>query len=275
VCGAEPISPAVLEQFSARFASCGFRADAMVPAYGMAEASLCVAMPSPGDPLRVERVSRDALTRRREAVVPAAASDDEVTVVCDCGPAVEGTQIRIVSAEGDQLPDGHVGHIVVAGPSVMAGYHGPSEVTSLAVDGGWHWTGDLGYLRGGRLFVTGRVKDLIIIRGQNYPPTEFEWAAEEVPGVRSGRVVAFGVSERDSGTEQLYLVCEEPSDRDLDPEAMRRAVQAHVARRTGVWPAHVGLVPRNAIPRTTSGKIQRSLAKANYLERSTESEVAA
>jgi acyl-CoA synthetase (AMP-forming)/AMP-acid ligase II len=275
VCGAEPISPAVLERFSGRFASCGFRPDALLPAYGLAEASLCVAMHPPGDRFRVERVSREALTKRREAVVSPAASDDEVAVFCDCGPAVEGTRIRIVSPDGDPLPEGQVGQIVLAGPSIMAGYDGQPAVTGMAMRDGWYWTGDQGYLRDGRLVVTGRVKDLIIIRGQNYPPTEFEWAAEEVPGVRSGRVVAFGVSESGSGTEQLYLICEEPSDRDLDPEEMRRAVQACVARRTGVWPAHVGLVPRNAIPRTTSGKIQRGLAKANYLRRLNQSEVAA
>jgi acyl-CoA synthetase (AMP-forming)/AMP-acid ligase II len=263
MCGAEPISPAVLRQFAARFAVCGFRPEALVPCYGLAEASLCVAMHEPGEPLSVERLSRRALSLRHEAVP--SAQDEDATTVCDCGPPMEGTRLRIAGEGGDALPEGHVGHVLVAGPSVMAGYHDLPEGTGVALRDGWLWTGDLGYLRQGRLFVTGRTKDLIIIRGQNYPPSEFEWAAEEVPGVRPGRVVAFGVSDPDHGTDQLFVICEQPRDRDLDADALRRTIQAHVARRTGVWPTHVGLVPRNAIPRTTSGKVQRGLAKAHYL----------
>ncbi len=264
MCGAEPISAGVLRQFAARFAGCGFHPDALVPCYGLAEAALCVAMHRPGEPLRTERISRRALAHRREAI-PAAASDEDATIVCDCGLPVEGTHLRIATDDGSPLPEGRLGHVLVSGPSVMARYHALPEGTGVALRDGWLWTGDLGYLRDGRFFVTGRAKDLIIIRGQNYPPSEFEWAAEEIPGVRPGRVAAFGAPDPDRGTEQLYVICEQPRDRDLDAEGLRRAIQAHIARRTGVWPAHVGLVPRNAIPRTTSGKVQRSLAKARYL----------
>jgi acyl-CoA synthetase (AMP-forming)/AMP-acid ligase II len=139
-----------------------------------------------------------------------------------------------------------------------------AERTRDCLRDGWLLSGDLGYLRDGHLFVTGRRKELIVIRGHNYHPADFEWAAAEVPGVRSGKVVAFSAYSPEQATEQLYVVCERPQDAQWTDEALTEAIRAQVARRTGLLPV-VGLLPRNAIPKTTSGKLQRGKVKERYL----------
>ncbi len=175
-------------------------------------------------------------------------------------------KVRIADEQGRELPEGQVGHIWINGPSVTAGYYNLPEVNNEVIRDGWLNTGDLGYLRNGHLFVTGRDKDLIVIRGHNYQPTEFEWAATEVPGVASGRVVAFGVYDPAEATEQLYLVAERPRKMDVDEADFAETIKRHVGRHSGVLPAHVGLVPRNTILKTTSGKLQRARTKSLYLK---------
>jgi fatty-acyl-CoA synthase len=130
--------------------------------------------------------------------------------------------------------------------------------------GGWLNTGDLGYLRCGHLFITGRRKDLIVIRGHNFQPADFEQAAAEIARVTPSRVVAFGVYHPQEATEQLFLICERPSD--VEDAQLCETIRVHVALRTGIVPAHVGLVERNTLPRTTSGKLQRAKAKLIYCE---------
>ncbi len=134
---------------------------------------------------------------------------------------------------------------------------------------GWLDTGDLGYLRNGRLFVVGRAKELIIIRGHNYSPIDFERAAEAVAGAAAGRVVAVGIPNPAEGTEQLVLICEQPRDSGSADNVAewQRTIQIQVGKRTGILPAQVVVVPRNAIPRTTSGKLQRGLARKLVMER--------
>ncbi|MEZ4865655.1 MAG: fatty acyl-AMP ligase [Caldilineaceae bacterium] len=266
ICGGEPIDPAGLQGFAQRFAACGFVAQALAPAYGMAEAALCVTMVGPDEALQVETISRQALATEgiaRPLTDPASA---DATTICDCGAPVPGTQIRILDEAGQRLPDGQVGRIWVSGPAIMQGYVKLPKVNAQVLQDGWFDTGDLGYLREGRLFVTGRAKEVIIIRGHNYAPTDFEWAAEEVPEVTAGRAVAVGVADEATGTEQLVLLCEEPRNGKLKRAELARAIQLHVGRRTGILPAQVVLLPRNTIPRTTSGKLQRGLAKERLLQ---------
>jgi acyl-CoA synthetase (AMP-forming)/AMP-acid ligase II len=264
VCGAEPIDVAVLQRFAQRLHGCGLRPHALAPAYGMAEAGLCITMSTPDEPCIYESISRRAMATTGQAL-PVASADADAAHICDCGAPVEGTHIRIIADDGHLLPDGCIGRIWVAGPSIMSGYLNLPEVTAELLQDGWLDTGDLGYLRHGRLFVTGRAKELIIIRGQNYPPTDFEWAAEEVPGVTPGRVIAFGVPNRVEGTEEVVLLCEESRDSRFMDGELQRAIQTHVGKRIGILPAAVVLTPRNSIPRTSSGKPQRHLAKLQYL----------
>lgn len=262
VCGAEQIDVQVLHAFADHFGAYGLRRESLVPCYGLAEASLCAAMHPPGTPVRHERISRTQLAAERIAIDTQSA---DALLIADCGPPVSGMRLRIVDHTGAELPDGCVGDLWIQGPSITSGYYRLPAETSAALRDGWLDTGDQGYLRDGRLFITGRRKDVIIIRGQNYQPTDFEQAAAEIAELTPGRVVAFGVYEQQEATEQLVLLCEQRMD-SADEAGLRERVQRHVAVRTGVMPTHVVMVARNSIPKTTSGKLQRARAKQTFIE---------
>ena len=272
ICGGEQINTPDMKGFIQRFQAVGFSPNALVPAYGMAEAALCITMYSPGEPLHYETVDQWALAERALAIPVNADGTQPVTTLCDCGAPVVGTHLCIRNDAGAALADGQVGRIWVAGPSLLQEYlNQPAETAALLRDG-WLDTGDLGYLRNGRLFVVGRAKEVIIIRGHNYSPIDFERAAEEVAGVAAGRVVAVGIPTPAEGTEQLVLICEQPreiaaADKLAD---WQRTIQSHVGKRTGLFPAQVVAVPRNSIPRTTSGKLQRGLARKMVMARTGE-----
>ena len=272
ICGGEQINTPDMKGFIRRFQAVGFSPNALVPAYGMAEAALCITMYSPGEPLHYETVDQRALAERALAIPVNADGTQPVTTLCDCGAPVAGTHLCIRNDAGAALADGQVGRIWVAGPSLLREYFNqPAETAALLRDG-WLDTGDLGYLRNGRLFVVGRAKEVIIIRGHNYSPIDFERAAEEVAGVAAGRVVAVGIPTPAEGTEQLVLLCEQPREIATPDKlaAWQRTIQSHVGKRTGLFPAQVVAVPRNSIPRTTSGKLQRGLARKMVMARTGE-----
>jgi fatty-acyl-CoA synthase len=266
-CGAEPIDPQTLLHFQDQFARYGLRPNTVLPCYGLAEASLAVTFHPVGEPLKYDRLDRQALVGKGK-VVPVSFDVDSVHAaeVVSCGAPLEGTQLRIVNKKNEPLSELHVGRIHVSGPSVMSGYwHAPERTAEVLTDG-WLDTGDLGFLRDGNLYVTGREKDAVIIRGRCYTPTDFEWPAEEVRGVRKGAVVAFGVFDPQRGTELLHVVCETEI---MDAEGRRRLgaeVSAKVAQRSGLRPDVVHFVRRDSIPKTTSGKLQRAKTKQMYLE---------
>ena len=272
ICGGEQINTPDMKGFIQRFQAVGFSPNALVPAYGMAEAALCITMYSPGEPLHYETVDQRALAERAHAIPVNDDGTQPVTTLCDCGAPVAGTHLCIRNDAGAALADGQVGRIWVAGPSLLQEYlNQPAETAALLRDG-WLDTGDLGYLRNGRLFVVGRAKEVIIIRGHNYSPIDFERAAEEVAGVAAGRVVAVGIPTPAEGTEQLVLICEQPREIATADKlaAWQRTIQSHVGKRTGLFPAQVVAVPRNSIPRTTSGKLQRGLARKMVMARTGE-----
>lgn len=256
-CGAEPIHPATVRRFVDRFRAWGLPADALVPCYGLAEASLAVTVSRPRAPIAYDSVSRRALAEDGVAMdVPAGDGLD----IVDCGAPVPGTEVRILDENGAPCGPGLVGRVQFRGPSTTPGYFRMPEATAATREDGWWDTGDMGYLRDGRLRVTGRRKDLIIIRGANYLPTDFEIAAEQVPGVRPGGVVAVGRTDNDGMSEELHLIVES----SLAPEeydALARAVRAAVSKRTGVLAAGVRVVAPRSIPKTTSGKVQRAAAR--------------
>ena len=146
-----------------------------------------------------------ALSKSSRAIKIDEKANDPFKIVCDCGPVVQGTDLRIVDQSGNKLGDGEIGHILVRGPSIATYHHEFAAQSDTVAKDGWLRTGDLGYLRNTRLFVTGRSKDVVIVRGNNYDPVDFEQAAEEIPEVRKGRVVAFAVFSQDAGTEELIV----------------------------------------------------------------------
>jgi acyl-CoA synthetase (AMP-forming)/AMP-acid ligase II len=251
--GAEPICAKTLRAFERRFASCRFDPNAFLPCYGLAEATLAVTFHTPGTPVSI---------RQREQHLANGAFDESPTSrvreVVSCGISLPWTRVRVVDDQGNELLDRRVGNVQVKGPGVMRGYYKLHDLTSQVIHDGWLDTGDQGYLYRNQLFITGRRKDVIIIRGKCHPPQEIEWAAEEVEGIRPGGVAAFGMGDERQGTELLYVVCEARIKNEEERERLREEVNARVCRRTGLTPNYIYFVAPGTIPKTTSGKLQRS-----------------
>ncbi|HQY61398.1 MAG: fatty acyl-AMP ligase [Myxococcales bacterium] len=256
-CGAEPIQSRTLREFAAKLAPAGFDPKSFIPSYGMAEATLAVTFTPLGAGLRADRI--DPKAREREQAEPSDADDAHELV--NCGRPFPGHELAIVDADGKRLGDRQVGQIVTRGPSVCQGYYQEPELTQAAFQDGWLQTGDLGYLVDGELFVCGRLKDLIIVRGRNFYPNDLEWVVSELPGVRRGNVVAFSV-DGESGEE--LVICAEAFQSEAKglPEAIAQAVLAHFALNV----YKVVIVPQGTLPRTSSGKAQRRKTRQLFLE---------
>jgi fatty-acyl-CoA synthase len=255
-CGAEPINPKVLREFAERFARCGFHREALLPAYGMAESTLAITFHAGGTPIITDCVDPEELQRGH--AVPAAPGGSSLELVA-CGRPFSGHTINIVDEHGNSLPERAVGEIWVAGPSVTPGYFENPEATAAAWSDGFLHTGDLGYIADGLLYVCGRLKDLIIVRGANFYPQDIEWAVAELEGVRRDNVVAFSVMR--DGEETLIVSAEGNSS---DAAALRKAIAAKVAETTGLSVGHVAVVKVGSLPKTSSGKVQRRRTKALF-----------
>ncbi|MEY4577494.1 MAG: hypothetical protein RL701_2197, partial [Pseudomonadota bacterium] len=259
-CGAEPINAKVMADFATRFARCGFRREALLPAYGMAEATLAITFHPRDTPFIVDHVSVAAMQQGEATPVESnGAPDPNVLDVISCGLAFPEHELRIVDDEGRPLPERRVGQIVTRGPSVTHGYYENPAATAEGWRDGWLQTGDLGYLADGLLYVCGRMKDLIIIRGANYYPQDIEWAVAEIEGVRRDNVVAFSVVR--AGEESMVLAAEANSS---DAPALRKAIAAKVAETHGVTVGHVAVVRVGSLPKTSSGKVQRRRTKSLF-----------
>ncbi len=253
LCGAEPVAARVLRAFQDRFARWGFRAEALTPVYGLSEASLAVTFSEVSRPFTSRFYDRDLLADERVA------SEDPAGVeIVSVGRPLPDFEIRIVDANGEQKPEGEIGRLEVSGPSLMDGYFGQPRETARAIRDGWLDTGDLGFLASGELFLTGRSKDLIILRGRNHSPIEVEHALDDVEGVRTGCTLAASFVPDGGAGEELVVLAEamgnQPAGRyPVIAGEMARAVRA----ATGLDPQHVEVLPPGTLPRTSSGKIRR------------------
>jgi acyl-CoA synthetase (AMP-forming)/AMP-acid ligase II len=263
-CGAEPIQLATLDAFADRFSSVGFRPEAFMPCFGMAESTLAVTFHDLDERARAERLRMDRLSRDNVAELAEAIGDFETSQFVSCGKPFEGHAVAIRAEDGTFLPERQVGEIVIQGPSVMHGYYKDPDATAETIRDGWLHTGDKGYLSDGELYVCGRIKDMIIVAGKNYYPTDIEWAAGEVEGVRRGNVVAFGVGE--FGQAERVILAAEYRTRPSDPDTIIRNVKARVLEQIGVRVDEVLLLESGSIPKTTSGKLQRRKSKEMYMD---------
>jgi fatty-acyl-CoA synthase len=259
-CGAEPIRAATMRAFVDHFAPAGVRDTALLPCYGMAEATLAISYHPAGTPLRVERVDPELL-RTRQRVAPAPAGSEPVEIV-SCGRVLGGHQIRIVDGDRRVLPPREIGEIEVRGPSIAAGYFQDEPATQATFCDGWLRTGDLGFVADGDLFVSGRKKDLIIVAGRNYAPEPIEAAAARAQSVRPGNVVAFG-APGNRGTDDVVIVCESAAE---DRAGIADDVRARVATEIGVAVGEVVILGPGMLPKTSSGKLQRSRTRALFLD---------
>lgn len=258
-CGAEPIHPPTLAAFARKFTPAGFRDTSFLPCYGLAEHVLAATFSQRGRRPWVEEVDADGLTARRVAV-PCQGEGVPVALV-SCGRPLPGHQLRIAGEDGAALTEGHVGEILLAGPSVMLGYYRQDALTAQTIRDGWLHTGDLGYVSGGELFVCGRAKDIIIVNGRKYHPQDLEWAVDSLAGVRRGRVVAFGMS--DLGRPDRVVIAVEPNG-TVPAAELTDAIRRRVGDLFGLYVDDVAVVASGQVGRTTSGKVQRASTKACY-----------
>jgi fatty-acyl-CoA synthase len=262
-CGAEPIQAKTLREFSAKLAPAGFDPKSFIPSYGMAESTLAVTFSRHGEGVHTDWVDAKALQAReaRPSVGPSGGGEGDSAEIVSCGYAFPGHQLKITDDDGRELGERQVGQIQTCGPSVASGYYEEPELTAESFKDGWLRTGDLGYLDQGRLYVCGRMKDIIIIRGRNFYPQDIEWVVSELPGVRRGNVVAFGVEA--SGEEQL-VVCAEAFQ--ADAVGLADAIRQAITDQLGLTANRVEIVPQGTLPRTSSGKPQRRKTKQLLLD---------
>ena len=269
--GAEPIRAGTLRRFTETFAPCGFRARAFYPAYGMAEATLLITARSPDDTVRPFSVDAAELGQNR--IAPVEPNSPGARTIISCGVPPPDTDLRIVDPD-TRYPCAadRVGEIWVAGPGIAAGYWQKPEETAatfdgrlagLATEGPFLRTGDLGFLRDGELYVTGRIKDIIIVAGANHYPQDIEATIERwCPEVRRDHCVVFGITDQDE--EQLVVLVEAKPSRDVW-DALLRQIRRVVAEHHELRVAAVMVVKRGGIIKTSSGKLQRGACRAAFL----------
>lgn len=260
LCGAEPIHPSTVHLFTDRFKEKGFRPETFFPAYGLAENTLAVTF-SELDTLPVMTALDPALLETENLARPLPVEKGGKLFV-SVGFPVPTVELAVMGEDGGFLPEGHRGEIVVRGPSVMAGYFNNPEATKATIVDGWLKTGDLGFQLEGRYYISGRKKDMVIKAGRNYFAEDIEAAAAQVKGVRPGGLSVFSVEDARRGTEEVVLVAEVAEERP----GMHEEIKVAVTDATGMKPDKVVLVAPRTLPKTSSGKIQRFMAKNWYLD---------
>ena len=271
--GAEPVKPETVERFATRFAKYGFRREAMLPVYGLAEASLGVTFPPVYRGPEVDRIEREMFATQGRAA-PAPPEDQNAIEFVSAGVALPNHEVMVTDNHGKPVPERTEGLLWFRGPSATSGYYRNPAATEKLFTGGppvapgefpWVNSGDRAYLAGGELYITGRVKDIIIKGGRNLYPHEVEDLASRVDGIRKGCVVAFGLPGEETGTEKLIIVAETRERESSKRAALAAAINDEVSRSLGLPPDRVELIPPGSVPKTSSGKLRRDETKQLYL----------
>ncbi|MFI7327466.1 amino acid adenylation domain-containing protein [Streptomyces rubiginosohelvolus] len=258
--GAEPIAPAVWRAFAAKTRPAGLDPAAAQPVYGLAEATLAVTFPPPGEvaePLVLDRASLG------DGVAVDAEPGDDAVELMDVGRPVRGCAVRIVDDQGDALGDRRVGHIMVRGPQLARGYHGLPGVSAQTFTEGWLRTGDLGFLRDGRLCVTGRHKDVLFLNGRTFHATDLEEVAAATPGLPPGAPAVVGSTDPATGAERVVVFVPWARPPREAADVLER-VAARVREALLHDDVRVLALPPGAFPRTTSGKLQRRRLRERF-----------
>jgi len=261
--GAEAVMPQTLVRFQERFGQSGLRRSALTPVYGMAECSVGLTIPPLGRGPLIDAIERDCFVQEGIARPVSSAGTNTIEFV-SCGRPLAGHEVRILDDAGRQLDERHEGRLVFRGPSATHGYYRNPEATSRLMRDGWLDSGDRAYRANGEIFVTGRIKDIIIRAGRHIYPDELEAAIGAIPGVRKGCVAVFGSSDRESGTERVIVLAETREERSTQRENLREAINAKVVETVGEPPDDVVLAPPHTVLKTSSGKIRRAASRDLY-----------
>jgi acyl-CoA synthetase (AMP-forming)/AMP-acid ligase II len=269
----EPVWLESHQVFLDKFAPYGLKEQTLSTCYAMAENTFAVTQNPAGRPAQVDWVNTRLLQEQRRAE-PDQPDLSISTPMVSCGFPIPGTQIRVMDEHGDQLPERRVGEIALRSDCMLSGYYKRPEVTAQAIRGGWYHTGDMGYLAGGELYITGRQKDLIIVGGKNIYPQDLEAIANTTPGLVPGRGVAFGLFDKSLGSENVVMICEleDSAAGDEQKRAIEMDLRRRVVQRSEVALADVRLVSQRWLIKTSSGKISRSANREKYLKEILENE---
>ena len=264
--GAEAISPESLQQFVDKFRPAGFRATSLLPTYGLAEAGSAVTMTTLDkgtdfDSINLESMGATGIARSAGGCSP---PNGPTRPVACLGPPIPQMEVAIISESGERLPERRIGEVVVRGPSLMQGYYARPEASGRALQDGELWTGDLGYLAGGKLYITGRKKELINAGGRNYYPEDLEQVVRELLGVRGGRAVVIGCEGPERGSEAAVVLVETALTALAERDALRQQVH-HDLLGAGYTVSQVVLLRPKTIHNTPNGKLRRVDCKVRYL----------
>ena len=261
--GAEPVSPATLQAFATRFAPYGLSGKAITPVYGLAENSVGLAFPPLDRGPRIDRIEREALVHRKCAL-PVARDDGDAMCVPACGHVLPRHEIRVVDEHGAELPDRRVGRLQFRGPSATRGYYRNPAATETLFRDGWLDSGDFAYTVEGEIYLTGRVKDLIIRGGRNLYPYELEQAVGNLAGVRRGCVAVFASNDPVTASERLVVLAETREDDAGRRDALQRQINETAIEVIGMPADEVVLAPPNSVLKTSSGKIRRNASREAF-----------
>lgn len=262
--GAEAINPETIRQFYSKFERYGLAETVMYPSYGLAESSVALILPEPGEKPHFDKVDKAALEQEHKANPSEHGKSVEFVSV---GFPIEDHDVKIVNDKGETLPDRTIGRLVFKGPSVMQGYYRQPEATEAATVNGYLDSGDYAYKAEGQFYITGRRKDLIIKAGRNFYPEEIEGIVAEVSGIRKGCIIAFGTLDEKWGTEKLIIVAETKETQKKQKHVIHDEIVNQVNNVLGISPDEVILLKPGQIPKTSSGKLQRSRLKQMHQNR--------
>jgi fatty-acyl-CoA synthase len=260
----EPMRWQSHDMFLTRFKEHGLKEEALATCYAMAENVFAVTQGGIDSPVRVDEVDREELQSMH--VAKPASGDESSIKMLSAGRPIEHTRVRVIDLIGNDLPERHIGEITLQGNCLLTGYFNRDDLTEKAFIDGWYRTGDLGYLAGGELFITGREKELIIVGGKNIHPQDLEEIVNDMDGVYPGRVVAFGVFNEELGTEDIVIVAETTLQGNDEKTALARKIRDTISQSSDVTARYVEIVEREWLIKTSSGKIARGANREKYLE---------
>jgi acyl-CoA synthetase (AMP-forming)/AMP-acid ligase II len=260
----EPIYWNSHKMFLERFSPYGLRMEALASSYAMAENVFAVTQGGIDSPITIDIINQKAVISHQMAI-PEQDNHKAVKMVSS-GRTIANTHLRVLDSNGENLPERNIGEIAIKSDCMLTGYYNRPDLTQKSFLDGWYLTGDLGYLVNGELYITGRRKDLIIVGGKNIYPQDIEQLAGEITGVYPGRIVAFGVFNEQTGTEDVVVIAESNILKQDERLMIADEIRKYVTKKSDIALRYAKVVNRGWLLKTSSGKIARRANKQKYLE---------